>query len=168
MEFLQKQAKSLDLISNVYHPQSPSAPVVVLTLLGTNHALPSIMLNSHMDVVPVDEKYWTHPPFAAEIDKNGRIYARGTQDMKSVGMQYLAAIRALKRDRIVLKRTIHCVYTPDEETGGFAGMAVFVKTNDFKALNIGFCLDEGMASSTDVFPIFYGERNVWGMSLKVV
>lgn len=83
--------------------------------------------------------------------------------MKSVGMQYLAAIRAIKRDGIRLKRTIHVVYTPDEEIGGLTGMSQFVHTNDFKALNVGFCLDEGMASPTDVFPIFYGERYVWGV-----
>lgn len=120
------------------------------------------MLNSHMDVVAVIDKYWTHPPFDAEIDDEGRIFARGTQDMKSVGMQYLAAIRALKKDGIRLKRTIHIVYTPDEEIGGLRGMAAFVKTSDFKALNVGFCLDEGIASPTDEFPIFYGERYVWG------
>lgn len=115
-----------------------------------------------MDVVAVIEKYWTHPPFEAEIDDYGRIFGRGTQDMKSVGMQYLAAIRALKRDGIRLKRTIHVVYTPDEEIGGFRGMTKFVQTNEFEALNVGFCLDEGIASPTDEFPIFYGERYVWG------
>lgn len=34
-----------------------------------------------MDVVPVFEEYWIAPPFAAEI-RDGKIYARGTQDMK--------------------------------------------------------------------------------------
>lgn len=162
MQFLLTQAESLGLISKVFHPDSLSRPVVVLTWLGVQPELPSIMLNSHMDVVAVDEKYWSHPPFAAEIDDDGRIFARGTQDMKSVGMQYLAAIRALKRDGICLNRTIHIIYTPDEEVGGFRGMAKFVHTNDFKALNVGFCLDEGIASPNDEFPIFYGERYVWG------
>lgn len=114
-----------------------------------------------MDVVAVTEKYWSHPPFDAEIDDDGRIFARGTQDMKSVGMQYLAAIRALKRDGIRLKRTIHVIYTPDEEVGGFRGMAKFVRTSDFASLNVGFCLDEGIASANEEFPIFYGERYVW-------
>lgn len=161
--FLQRQAESLDMTANVYYPHSASRPVVVLTQFGADRQLPSIMLNSHMDVVAVDDKYWSHAPFGAEIDEDGRIFARGTQDMKSVGMQYLAAIRSLKRDGVRLKRNIHVVYTPDEEIGGFTGMAQFVHTNDFKALNVGFCLDEGMASPTDVFPIFYGERYVWGM-----
>lgn len=36
--------------------------------------------------------------------------------MKCVGVQYLAAIRALKRDGVQqLKRTVHIVFVPDEE-----------------------------------------------------
>lgn len=65
-----------------------------------------------MDVVPVFEEHWTHPPFAADIDNDGKIYARGAQDMKCVGVQYLAAIRALKRDGFKPKRTFHITYTP--------------------------------------------------------
>jgi aminoacylase len=34
-----------------------------------------------MDVVPVEEEHWKFPPFAAEIDDNGDIYARGTQGL---------------------------------------------------------------------------------------
>lgn len=41
-----------------------------------------ILYEGHMDEVPVaDPKVWTHDPFGAEID-NGRIYGRGTTDMK--------------------------------------------------------------------------------------
>lgn len=83
-----------------------------MTWVGTQPNLPSIVLNSHTDVVPVFPENWTHPPFGAEIDREGKIYARGAQDMKCVGMQYLAAIRALKKDRITLKRTIHVIYVP--------------------------------------------------------
>lgn len=32
-----------------------------------------------MDVVPVYENLWTHPPFGADMDEDGKIYARGTQ-----------------------------------------------------------------------------------------
>lgn len=145
----------------VFYAALPTKPVVVMTWIGTHPSEPSIILNSHMDVVPVFEEYWTHPPFAAEIDKEGRIYARGAQDMKCVGMQYLAAIRLLKRDNVRLKRTIHVLFMPDEELGGFLGMAKFVESEDFKNLNASFALDEGIAGPDDAFPIFYGERSVW-------
>lgn len=69
-----------------------------------------------MDVVPVYEENWTYPPFGAEIDAEGRIFARGAQDMKCVGTQYLAAVRALKKDGVKqLKRTVHIMFTPGEK-----------------------------------------------------
>jgi len=49
----------------------------------------------------------------------------------------------------------------DEEIGGKDGMAKFVNTSDFLELNVGFALDEGMASPSEQFPLFYGERSIW-------
>lgn len=40
-------------------------------------------------------------------------------------------------------------------------MAHFVKTDEFHLLNIGFALDEGLASIDDVIPLYYGERTIW-------
>lgn len=61
----------------------------------------------------VVEQLWNHAPFAAEIDDDGNIYGRGSQ-VKSIGMQYLAAIRALKRkDMNQLNRTVHLIYGPE-------------------------------------------------------
>ncbi|KAF4517927.1 hypothetical protein B566_EDAN005992 [Ephemera danica] len=40
-------------------------------------------------------------------------------------------------------------------------MEKFVKTQDFKNLNVGFALDEGMASPNDEFLLYYGERSIW-------
>jgi len=83
-----------------------------MTWTGQEPELPSILLNSHMDVVPVFPESWTRPPFSAEMDAHGNIYARGAQDMKCCGSWYLAAIRALKRCGVKLKRTIHLSYVP--------------------------------------------------------
>lgn len=165
--FLKRQAASLGLPVQVYTPGGPNKPIVVITWLGSNPELPSIVLNSHMDVVPVFPENWKHPPFAAEMDSEGRIFARGSQDMKCVGMQHLAAIRALKKAGIQLKRTIHVTYVPDEEIGGQAGMGQFVYTDDFKKLNVGFSLDEGIASATDVYPVYYAERYIIQIHFKI-
>ena len=113
VQFLQKQAKTLDLSIKV-HNVVPKKPIVVLTWIGTEPNLPSIFLNSHMDVVPVYEDKWTHKPFSAHIDEHNNIYARGTQDMKSVGIQYLEAIRRLKQRGVALKRTIHVSFVPGD------------------------------------------------------
>lgn len=54
MAFLTRQAQSLDLPIKVYRVH-PKKPIVVLTWVGTQPTKPSILLNSHMDVVPVVE-----------------------------------------------------------------------------------------------------------------
>ncbi|XP_020817381.1 aminoacylase-1-like [Drosophila serrata] len=166
IEFLNRQAESLKLPIRVFYPLNEQNPVVVLTWEGMEPELPSILLNSHMDVVPVFPENWTHPPFGADIDEEGRIFARGAQDMKCVGMQYLAAIRALKKSGLRLKRTIHISFVPDEEVGGRNGMLPFVNSKEFQSLNIGFSLDEGIASPTDEFPVFYAERTVKRLIFK--
>jgi len=50
--FLKKQAVSLGLPLKVYSVV-PGKPIVVLTWEGSEPNLPSVLLNSHMDVVPV-------------------------------------------------------------------------------------------------------------------
>jgi len=139
----------------------PSKPVVIMKWLGKSPELPAIILNSHMDVVPVFPEKWTHDPFGAHMDDQGRIYARGTQDMKSVGCQYMAAVRALKSSGYQPKKTVYLTFVPDEETGGDLGMAEFVKGDYFKAMNVGFSLDEGIASGDESYPVFYAERTLW-------
>lgn len=114
MEFLRRQAEQLELPVAVYYPYDRANPVLVITWLGLEPELPALLLNSHMDVVPVFPENWTHAPFGAEMDAEGRIYARGTQDMKCVGMQYLAAIRVLKRSGARFKRTIHISFVAGE------------------------------------------------------
>lgn len=164
IEFLKQQALSLDLPLSIYYPVNRENPVVVMTWEGKDPSLKSILLNSHTDVVPVFEEYWTHRPFAAEVDEDGRIFARGAQDTKETGMLYLAAIRALKNDGVQqLKRTIHITFVPDEEMGGFHGMDSFAKTNDFAALNVGYALDEASASPTNEITVINDERCTWRM-----
>lgn len=160
VRFLQGQAESLKLPCRLYHCK-PNNPIVVISCIGSEPSLKSILLNSHMDVVPVFEDKWTYKPFDAHMDEHGNIFARGTQDMKSVSIQYLEAVRRLQRDNVVLKRTIHLSFVPDEERGGELGMREFVKTESFSKLNVGFALDEGLASVNDTYKVFYGERTCW-------
>ncbi|XP_047530872.1 aminoacylase-1-like [Vanessa atalanta] len=162
--YLKRQATNLNLPATVYEV-IPKKPILIMTWEGLEPNLPSILLNSHMDVVPVFEKSWTYPPFEARL-VDDVIYARGVQDMKSVGIQYIEAIRRLKNNGIKLKRTVHLSFVPDEEIGGAEGLGAFVKTEHFKKLNVGFALDEGLTSPEDYFVAYNGERSIW--HLKVI
>lgn len=56
----------------------------------------------------------------------------------------------------------------DEETGGTLGMKKFVESSEFAALNIGFALDEGLASTDDSFSLYYGERTLWRKFIALI
>ena len=62
---------------------------------------------------------WTHKPFDADVDDKGNIYARGAQDMKCVGVQYLEAIRRLREEGVRLKRTLHVMFVPGTNRSRF-------------------------------------------------
>ncbi|KAI6239599.1 N-acyl-L-amino-acid amidohydrolase [Aphelenchoides fujianensis] len=96
----------------------------------------------------------------------GNIFARGAQDMKCVGVQYMEALRKLLKEGKQFERTIHILWGPDEELGGGDGMKKFVKTQEFRDLNVGFALDEGLASEDDTYKVYYAERNVWWVKVN--
>uniref|UniRef100_A0A8D0QVY9 N-acyl-aliphatic-L-amino acid amidohydrolase n=1 Tax=Sus scrofa TaxID=9823 RepID=A0A8D0QVY9_PIG len=158
--FLEERARQLGLGCQKVEVV-PGHVVTVLTWPGTNPTLSSILLNSHTDVVPVFKEHWSHDPFEGFKDADGYIYGRGAQDMKCVSIQYLEAVRRLKVEGHHFPRTIHMTFVPDEEVGGHQGMELFVKRPEFQALRAGFALDEGLASPTDAFTVFYSERSPW-------
>lgn len=139
---------------------APGHPTFILTLPGSNPSLQSIILSSHTDVVPVDFEKWTKDPWAAEIIDN-KIYGRGSQDMKSVGIQYIEAVARLMTTGWRPVRTLHLLYVPDEEVGGNRGMKLFLTSERVKAMNPALVLDEGLASPSDKYSVFYGERKIW-------
>ncbi|AES60014.1 putative N-acyl-aliphatic-L-amino acid amidohydrolase [Medicago truncatula] len=165
--FLTTQANSLSLQSQTIEFVS-GKPLILLKWTGTNSNLPSIMLYSHTDVVPAEHDKWDHHPFEAHVDDEGRIYARGSQDMKCVGMQYLEAVRNLKGWDFQPKRTVYLVFAPDEEVGGHDGAEKFSLSKVFQELNVGVVLDEGLASPDEHYRAFYGERSPWWLVIKAV
>ena len=159
----------------------PAKPIVMAKISGQDPELPSIVLNSHYDVVPVMREHWCCDPFAAEIrqgytgpqvpadlaDAGDCIYARGTQDMKSVCCQYVEALLRLTASGWRPRRTIHLTFVPDEEIGGSDGMGLLLHTKEFKALQpIAFALDEGLANPRDAFTVFFGERTPWWLLIR--
>jgi acetylornithine deacetylase len=76
--------------------------------------VPGVMLSGHTDVVPVDGQDWTVPPFAM-TERAGKLYGRGTADMKGfVACALAAALRASTMD---LKAPLHLALSHDEEIG---------------------------------------------------
>ncbi|ERO65508.1 acetylornithine deacetylase [Pseudomonas piscis] len=73
-----------------------------------------IVLSGHTDVVPVDGQAWTVEPFVLS-EHEGRLYGRGTADMKGFIAAVLAAVPALLRRP--LRLPVHLAFSYDEEVG---------------------------------------------------
>ena len=138
----------------------PGKPIVLAKWAGRDSGKGQILLNSHYDVVPVQEEDWTVPAFDG-FRRDGKIYGRGTQDMKCVCMQYIIAARKLIADGFIPERDVYFSFVPDEEIGGVDGMKVLLDSKWFATLNIELALDEGLASEDDTYSVFYGERLPW-------
>jgi acetylornithine deacetylase len=80
-----------------------------------------IVLSGHSDVVPVADQDWTQDPFEM-IERDGKLFGRGTCDMKG----FIAAALAKAEDLAVgaLARPVHFSFTYDEETGCVGAQAL--------------------------------------------
>jgi len=87
---------------------------------------PVVHLNGHTDVVPAGEG-WTVDPFGGEV-RDGRIFGRGSCDMKGGLAAAVYAAEALRRAGVELRGTLEISGTVDEESGGFAGVAWLAET----------------------------------------
>ena len=79
-------------------------------------------------------------------------------------IQYMEAIRKLHNTKpnFQPERSIYLSFVPDEEVGG-SGMAAFLSSDLYKSRlpGIAIALDEGLASTTNTYSVFYGERLPW-------
>eukprot|EP00124_Ichthyophonus_hoferi_P004598 Ihof_evm3s527 gene=Ihof_evmTU3s527 len=166
LTFLKAEADKLSLEFSVTECV-PGKPLVVMTWKGLDPSLPSVLLNSHMDVVTVEPENWDHDPFEAYKAPDGKIYGRGTQDMKSVGIQYLYAIKRMQDKGIRLTRTVHVSWVADEELGGTEGLKLFVDTEAYRKLNVGCAMDEGLANPSSKCTVCVGEKAPWWFTIKV-
>lgn len=101
----------------------------------------AIVLMSHMDVVPVDRRYWSVDPFAAVI-KDDYLWGRGAIDVKGMGIVELMAMLALKRAGVPLKADIVFLGTADEEAGGAMGAGFMTREHFDLVKDAGLVLNE--------------------------
>ncbi len=73
-----------------------------------------VVLSGHTDVVPVDGQAWSTDPFRL-MARGGRLYGRGTCDMKGFLALALAAVPELASGGI--RRPVHLAFSYDEEVG---------------------------------------------------
>jgi acetylornithine deacetylase len=118
-----KSNMELVLFVEDYLAQHGVAPVLVPSSDGKKASIcatigppgvAGIGLSGHTDVVPADRASWDADPFTLS-ERDGRLYGRGTADMKGFLACMLASVPDLQRRR--LKVPIHLLLSYDEEVG---------------------------------------------------
>lgn len=114
------QAMGLETHFDVVEPGRPN--VIARHCMADG---PTLMFEGHTDVVTEgDPALWRDPPFSATI-RNGRIYGRGSNDMKAGVVCALLATKAIVQSGVKLNGTILLGIVCDEE-GRMIGIKDFV------------------------------------------
>ena len=117
---------------------------------------PLVHLNGHFDVVPVGDG-WTVDPFGGLV-RDGRIYGRGSCDMKAGITAAIYAAEAIRRAGIAMHGSVEVSGTVDEESGGFAGMAWLAEQGRLSSDRTDAVI---ITEPTDTDRIYIGHRGVY-------
>lgn len=139
VEYL-KQVLDKEGIPYQVFAKDPQRPNLVARIKGNGKKRP-ILVMGHTDVVTVDAKKWTFPPFGAARD-GGYVYGRGAVDDKDNLTAALMLILRLKREGTPLDRDVIMLAESGEEGAPDVG-AEFMARNHLDAINAEFCFAEG-------------------------
>ena len=117
---------------------------------------PCVHFNGHIDVVEVGSG-WTVDPFAGVV-KAGRVYGRGSCDMKGGIAASVIACEALIESGIDLPGAIEISGTVDEESGGFSGVGHLCRQGYFSRPRVDHVI---IPEPLGVDRVCLGHRGVW-------
>lgn len=113
-------------------------PNIVATWKGAGGGR-SLLLNGHTDVIPVGNgEGWSDDPWSAAI-KNGRVYGRGSCDMKSGVASHILAVQFLQAAGVKLKGDVYINVVIDEEVSGHGTLDTVIR---------GYKADAGISGET--------------------
>lgn len=115
---------------------------LIIKVNGTDEALLPACFLAHQDVVPATKDGWEVDPFSGEI-KDGYVYGRGSQDMKSQMITALFGLELILREGKEPVRTIYFCFGHDEEATGKNGARNIVAYLKEKGVRFAYVLDEG-------------------------
>ena len=118
----------------------PNRPSIVARLKGSGAKRP-LLLMAHTDVVNVDPKKWTHPPFGA-VREGGYVYGRGAVDDKDNVVTALMTMLMLKRMNVPLDRDVIFLAESGEEGSTRVGIQ-FLANQHYPSIEAEYCLAEG-------------------------
>ena len=102
-------------VASTLVPNAEGTKANLYATIGPADMEGGIVLSGHTDVVPVDGQPWTTDPWTLTEKPDGRLYGRGTCDMKGFIAVALAHVPAFQRAG--LKVPMHLAFSYDEEIG---------------------------------------------------
>lgn len=139
VEYLKSVLEAEGIPARIYSLE-PKRPNLVARLKGTGKKKP-LLIMGHTDVVNIDPKKWTFPPFGAVRD-SGYVYGRGTVDDKDNVVACLMTMILLKRLNVPLDRDVIFLAEAGEEGAVRLGIR-FMAEQHFDEIDAEFCIAEG-------------------------
>lgn len=150
---------------------APGRANLLATLPG-NGKRRALVLSNHMDVVPADPARWKVAPFSG-TRRDGLVWGRGAEDMKTEGILQLLALVRAKREGLQLDRDLLFLATADEEAG-FAGALRAISPEGWRdrLAKAEFLITEGGENILDdqgkplYFGVATGEKGPFWLKLR--
>ena len=168
-EFLRQRFEAEGIEAEVVEP-APGRGNVIARLPGEGGGK-SLLLLSHLDVVPVQEpSEWTAEPFGGVV-RDGFVWGRGALDCKCLTAMEAVAMFALKRAGVRLKGDLMFAAVADEEVGGDFG-AGWLANERPETLRADFCINEGggfavsVGSGKNVYAVDVAEKGALWLRLR--
>jgi acetylornithine deacetylase/succinyl-diaminopimelate desuccinylase family protein len=127
----------------------------VMAVLKGNRPGKTLLYQGHIDVVPAVVSEWSIPPYEGVI-RDGKLYGRGSADMKSGVAAMIEATLWLKRNKVPLAGDLVLGFVADEEVSN---------KGTYKMLNDGLQADFCVISEPTSLDIVLGHRGVLAMEV---
>jgi succinyl-diaminopimelate desuccinylase len=124
---------------------------------------PCVHFNGHIDVVEAGHG-WTVDPFAGVV-RDGRLYGRGTCDMKGGLAAAVIAVESILAAGVKFAGALEISGTVDEESGGFAGVAHLAREGRFSKPRVDHVI---IPEPHSVRGICLGHRGVWWAEIETL
>ena len=136
---------------------------VVARAQGKGGTGPCVHFNSHLDVVEAGQG-WSVDPFGG-IVKEGRVYGRGSCDMKGGLAASMIAVEAVLAEGIAFPGALEISGTIDEESGGWAGVGYLAKKGYFDKGRVDHVI---IPEPLNKDCICLGHRGVWWAEIETL
>ncbi|MFC6288593.1 M20/M25/M40 family metallo-hydrolase [Nocardioides sp. GCM10027113] len=145
---------------------------LVARIPGAGQA-PSLAFVGHTDVVPVDPRDWTHPPFEGVVDDDGYLWGRGAIDMKGEVAARAVAMAELARSGFRPAGDLWLLAVADEEDG-MAGVGMRWLLQERSDIRPDLAVNEGggqwlpLRDGRTVVTVGVGEKGTYPVVVSAV